>query len=115
DTFLWRPLIAWADRFKVEQTASGQPPTSFVLRWLRRSALLDWLTRRVFRPGFERLDQLFGRLQPAPGQSPSRMALGSTEQEWDIKGGKATTAWPARVWRIASLALGVALLLLCIW
>src|SRR6185437_3014012 len=40
---------------------------------------------------------------------------GSTEQEWDIKGGKATTAWPARVWRIASLALGVALLLLCIW
>ncbi len=115
DTFLWRPLIAWADRFKVEQTASGQPPTSFVLRWLRRSALLDWLTRRVFTPGFEQLDRLLSRLQPPPGQSPSRMALGSTEQEQDIKGGKAPSVWPARVWRIASLALGVVLLLACVW
>jgi NitT/TauT family transport system permease protein len=37
DQFLWRPLIAWADRFKVEQTTTGQAPTYLVLRALRLS------------------------------------------------------------------------------
>lgn len=26
DQFVFRPVIAWADRFRVEQTASGDPP-----------------------------------------------------------------------------------------
>jgi NitT/TauT family transport system permease protein len=115
DTFMWRPLIAWADRFKVEQTASGAAPTSFVLRSLRRSALLTWLTQRVFSPGVERLDHLFGRLQPMSGQPAVRMTLGSTEPELiALQTGK-TNAWPARIRRIAPLAIGIALLALCAW
>ena len=68
DQFLWRPLIAWADRFKVEQTVSGPPPQSFVLRALRRSALIDWFNRTVAAPAVQEIDRLSLRLQPAPGK-----------------------------------------------
>ncbi len=81
DQFLWRPLIAWADRFKVEQTASGQAPRSFVLRALRRSALVDWASSRIFQPASEALDRGLSRLLPAPAGAPMRMALGSTQPE----------------------------------
>jgi NitT/TauT family transport system permease protein len=66
DQLLWRPLIAWADRFKLEQTAGGQAPTSAVLRALRRSALLAWTRQHALAPAGEALDQLMSRLAPAP-------------------------------------------------
>ena len=76
DQLLWRPLLAWADRFKLEQTASGQAPTSFVLRALRRSALLDWLERRAFQPWGERLDRFISnRVVPLFQPRPTAMPL----------------------------------------
>ncbi len=66
DQLLWRPLLAWADRFKIEQTASGQAPTSAVLLALRRSALLAGVRRHVFAPAGAWLDRLMNRLLPAP-------------------------------------------------
>jgi NitT/TauT family transport system permease protein len=66
DQFLWRPLIAWADRFKLEQTSSGVPPRSFVLRALRHSALVDTFNRRVTVPAMEVVDRLSSRLLPDP-------------------------------------------------
>ncbi|HUN94234.1 MAG TPA: ABC transporter permease subunit [Burkholderiaceae bacterium] len=47
DQLVWRPLIAWAERFKLEQTESRQVPTSWVLDLLRRSFLLAWLAQNV--------------------------------------------------------------------
>ncbi len=41
DQVLWRPLIAWADRFKIEQNEAGQPPRSWMLDLLRRSRLVQ--------------------------------------------------------------------------
>src|SRR3546814_1215785 len=44
DQVLFRPLVAWADRFRVEQEAGGAAPTqSWVLTVLRRSPLAAWL------------------------------------------------------------------------
>ncbi|MDE2120645.1 MAG: ABC transporter permease subunit [Betaproteobacteria bacterium] len=37
DTLLFRPIVAWADKFKLEMTASSEAPTSFVLDFLRRT------------------------------------------------------------------------------
>jgi NitT/TauT family transport system permease protein len=71
DQLLWRPLLAWADRFKVEQTASSQAPTSAVLQALRRSALLPWLSRHWFQPAKEWLDRSMNRLLPAPEGAPA--------------------------------------------
>src|SRR5579863_5593564 len=45
DQILFRPLVAWADRFRFEQEAGDLPPRSWVLHMLRRSRLVDRLTR----------------------------------------------------------------------
>jgi len=44
DQLLFRPLIAWSDRFRFEQEASVAPPASWVLTMLRRSQLVSQAT-----------------------------------------------------------------------
>ncbi|WP_443024971.1 ABC transporter permease [Sphingomonas sp. Leaf242] len=44
DQLVFRPVIAWADRFRVEQTASSNPPKSWVFDLFRRARLLPSLT-----------------------------------------------------------------------
>ncbi len=44
DQLVFRPVIAWADRFRVEQTASVAPPRSWVYDLFRRARLLPWMT-----------------------------------------------------------------------
>ena len=44
DQVLFRPLVAWADRFRFEQEAGDLPPRSWMLDVLRRSRLVDRLT-----------------------------------------------------------------------
>jgi NitT/TauT family transport system permease protein len=44
DQLLFRPLVAWADRFRFEQEAGVAPPRSWVLTALRRSALIARLS-----------------------------------------------------------------------
>lgn len=50
DQLLWRPLIAWSDKFKFETLESEQRVTSPVLHALRNSRMLASLSRRTFRP-----------------------------------------------------------------
>jgi NitT/TauT family transport system permease protein len=45
DQLLFRPLVAWADRFRFEQEAGALPPHSWVLSVLRRSRLVERLIR----------------------------------------------------------------------
>jgi NitT/TauT family transport system permease protein len=45
DQVLFRPLVAWADRFRFEQEPGLIPPESWVLHTLRRSRLVDQLTQ----------------------------------------------------------------------
>ena len=47
DQLFFRPLVAWADRFRFEQEAGVAPPRSWVLTMLRRSGLVG-LCRRAF-------------------------------------------------------------------
>jgi NitT/TauT family transport system permease protein len=44
DQFLFRPIVAWADKFRFEQTASGDLPTSWMLDLFRRTRALRTLT-----------------------------------------------------------------------
>ncbi len=48
DQLVWRPLIAWSDKFKFEQVESADRVTSPVLEALRRSALLNSLPGRAW-------------------------------------------------------------------
>jgi NitT/TauT family transport system permease protein len=45
DQILFRPLVAWADRFRFEQEPGMAAPRSWVLELLRRSRVVDRLTR----------------------------------------------------------------------
>jgi NitT/TauT family transport system permease protein len=53
DLVLWRPLIAWAEKFKFEQIESASTPHSIVLAGLGRSTILAWVTRKVVAPAWE--------------------------------------------------------------
>jgi NitT/TauT family transport system permease protein len=50
DQVLFRPLIAWADRFRFEQEPGVVPPESWVLDVMRRSRLVDRLTEPFASP-----------------------------------------------------------------
>ena len=57
DQVLFRPLVAWADRFRFEQQAGALPPRSWVLDVLRRSRIIAMLSaplsdlwQRTYRP-----------------------------------------------------------------
>jgi NitT/TauT family transport system permease protein len=44
DQLLFRPIVAWADKFRFEQTASGEAPTSWMLDLFRRTRALRALS-----------------------------------------------------------------------
>ncbi len=46
DQLAWRPLLAWADRFKLEMLAGENPPTSWFLDALRKARLVAWARTR---------------------------------------------------------------------
>src|SRR3989442_8299960 len=43
DQLLWRPVVVWAQKFRVEEGAQQEIMSSFFLDWLRRSRILAWL------------------------------------------------------------------------
>lgn len=61
DQLVWRPLLAWAERFKVSQVESDEPATSWFLNGLRRSAIAAFLNRRFFAPVGRRLNNALNR------------------------------------------------------
>ena len=61
DQFVWRPVIAWAEKFKLEQVESTNAPRSWVLNMFRHSHGLQQLQKRTVRPLSERLMMYFSR------------------------------------------------------
>jgi NitT/TauT family transport system permease protein len=55
DQLVWRPAIAWSDKFKLEQVESSAAPASPVLNLLRKSPLLGRFRDGVTTPLMERI------------------------------------------------------------
>jgi len=49
DQLVWRPLVAWAEKFKLENTEAKDSPQSWMLDLLRRSNVAGWLFQRIGR------------------------------------------------------------------
>jgi NitT/TauT family transport system permease protein len=64
DQLVWRPLIAWSDRFKVEMVGNDEPPTSWFYDLVGNARLIDWLGARLVGPLAESFDR--ATLQRAP-------------------------------------------------
>ena len=65
DQLIWRPLLVWADKFKIELTESAVPPTSWVFNLLRGSYLFTWLGLNVMQPLQDALGQTIRRIKPS--------------------------------------------------
>lgn len=63
DQFVWRPVIAWAEKFKVEQVESSDTPRSWVLDMIRHSRSLARIRERTLRPLGERVMAYFSRVR----------------------------------------------------
>ncbi len=92
DQLVFRPLVAWADRFRFEQEAGVLPPHSWVLDVLRRSGLVD----RLIRP----FARLWRRLLLARWSKPAEPKPPAVRRH-----GWVTFQWAAIVVAIALLAL----------
>jgi NitT/TauT family transport system permease protein len=93
DQILFRPLVAWADRFRFEQEPGVPPPRSWVLDVLRRS----WLIERPVRP-FATLSR---RLL---------LARWNDGREVEKSGRDTRHGWIAALWIAIVTALGAAAL-----
>jgi NitT/TauT family transport system permease protein len=87
DQLIWRPVIAWSEKFKFEQVESVESPHSFVLDFLHRSKILPFLARVAVRPVREYLSLFFANRHAAAGENRkpgtigkwiSRVLLGAT-------------------------------------
>jgi NitT/TauT family transport system permease protein len=61
DQFVWRPVIAWAEKFKIEQVESTDAPRSWVLNFVQHSRGLAQLRKKTIEPLGERLMLYFAR------------------------------------------------------
>ncbi len=67
DQLIWRPAIAWSDKFKFEQVESNAAPASGILNLLRRSPLLLRVREGFFMPMSERM---YHRYSEQPSMQP---------------------------------------------
>jgi NitT/TauT family transport system permease protein len=86
DQLVWRPLIAWSDKFKIEQVESAERITSPILELLRRSNLAALPARF-----FTKLDEPIFR----------RFALGNTRRPVQAIDRDQAGKIPAAVWTLA--------------
>ncbi|MGC9575407.1 MAG: ABC transporter permease [Desulfobacterota bacterium U4-17] len=64
DQVVWRPLLAWADKFKLEMVEAESPPGSWCYDALRNSALARWLVERIWQPWLVKTDEFLNGLFP---------------------------------------------------
>ena len=89
DQMVWRPVIAWAEKFKLEQVGSAEVPRSPILTLLRSSKLLPFVTRSMVLPLREKLNLHFAK-------EPETSSL--------TKGKNRVAPWALRAGGIAALA-----------
>jgi NitT/TauT family transport system permease protein len=88
DALFWRPLVAWAEKFKVEESKATDVPTSRVLDLLRRSHLVPWAEARAAGLD-ERLDRWWRRWFGHPGAERTELrgwARALTALPWVVIG-----------------------------
>jgi NitT/TauT family transport system permease protein len=101
DQVLFRPLIAWADRFRFEQEPGIMPPESWVLDVMRRSRLVDRLTE-PFASSWRRLLVAGWWKEAVPVKRQAQPQHGWVTFQWAV----VTVALTAlALWQVVSFVL----------
>jgi NitT/TauT family transport system permease protein len=64
DQLVWRPLMAWTDRFKMQMVDSDHPPTSWFYDLLHDARISGWIMDHGITPLSSRLDRVLLRRNP---------------------------------------------------
>lgn len=95
DQLLFRPLVAWSDKFRVELSAGAEAPRSWFLGVIRRARL----TNIVFAP-------IAAVLAAIPRQQLRLPLPARAKEAWD-------SPWAARGWRVLVAAIAAVMLYKC--
>jgi NitT/TauT family transport system permease protein len=76
DFLIWRPAIAWAEKFKYETIETQNEPVSAVLEFLRRSPTLRLISERFLSPAARSLDDQFARFRASSGTTNHKKSQG---------------------------------------
>jgi len=71
DQLVWRPAIAWAEKFKFEQVEATSVPHSPVLDLIRRSRILPLISRLTIQPVRETMRLHFARKHLLEREAPA--------------------------------------------
>jgi NitT/TauT family transport system permease protein len=97
DQLIWRPAIAWSQKFKFEQIEATQVPRSPILNLLRHSRVIARAERALLTPAREALTLHFARSREAAETVASR---GPTQWIGRIAAGAALAGIAYAVWRM---------------
>jgi NitT/TauT family transport system permease protein len=97
DQVIWRPIVVWAQRFKMEESMAAETPQSWLLNLLSRSQIYTWIKRAKDKHEAGKVRKERPRFLPS-GRSDPAMA-----------------AKIAKMQRIAAVAFQVALGALILW
>jgi NitT/TauT family transport system permease protein len=98
DQVLWKPLVAWSERFRLEELTTGEKPRSWVLDLIRRSALLRRLSRARRAAAAARI------AVPSPGGAPARRGDAGAALRRGLLYAATAGAAAAAVWGAVHLA-----------
>jgi len=98
DQLLWRPLVAWSDRFKLEQSEASDVPQSAMLDAIQGSALVEWLSTRFLVPAGRAIDDFLSR----PRKTVARVTPDAPRRGW-----RRVTPWLWALLMVAGVIWGV--------
>ncbi|MCB2297563.1 ABC transporter permease [Clostridium tagluense] len=89
DQLIWRPVIAWSDKFKVELTGSQDAPHSFILTMIRRSVIIETVTEKALAPLFakanQKIDSFVNKIEKNKRNKNSRKSTIGQIIKWSIR------------------------------
>ena len=71
DQLVWRPVIAWAEKFKVEQVESADAPRSWILNLIQHSRALSRIRSKTLEPFGEKLTMHCARQRTRESDEPT--------------------------------------------
>jgi NitT/TauT family transport system permease protein len=104
----WRPLVAWAERFRIEDSATADKPRSLVLDMIRRSQINEWLARptRPLGRAMDNATRPFGLAEHPLRKPVSRQRTGDAVFMTVVALGVLFGAWEALSYIHRNVGLG---------
>jgi NitT/TauT family transport system permease protein len=105
DQLVWRPVIAWAEKFKFESVEAAESHQSSILNLLRRSSVIAFLSRRSIKPIEESISLYLARKEAHKVERGAQKVM----RKWllVLLGGASAAGIVYAIWRSGVLLSGL--------